>query len=441
MRKTGKKLHRMLALALLCVFLTGCTGTATESLYALPRLPAEYESLEEQINALLEGGAEHAAPTSGSNLQSVQMVDLDGDGVEEAVAFFRKPSDQRPMKIYFFRSEGDEYRQMAMIEGTASSLYSIDYIDLDGDGQREILVGFKSGTEVQVLSVYTLRGAEMLNLLTTAYLRYAVSDLDGDGRQELTVLYSGEENRCMADCYVWNSAELRSLSRLELSFAAPELSRVTAGALADGAQALYITGVYENSVAIYDILTIKNGVLQNIAQNTSAGGGVRFLSIYPTDIDASGVVEVPEPLAFPSLFDENESYYRIFWRDYDSSGESSVMRRTFHNTADGWYLQLPEEWDENVSLFRVGLPDENSVTFYRLRTGEAPRAFLEISVFTGDGRERSAAQDGRIVLARQVDAIYTARFLSGEDWSGQLDEESVKERFGLIVSEWTMGEN
>lgn len=84
---------------------------------------------------------------------------------------------------------------MALIEGTASSIYSITYYDLDGDGRARSLSASKSGTELQVLAVYTLRGSEPLNLLTTAYLRYAVSDLNGDGRQELTVLYSGEENR------------------------------------------------------------------------------------------------------------------------------------------------------------------------------------------------------------------------------------------------------
>ena len=190
MANHGRKFARALALAALCLLLGGCAmNVSTDKLYALPSLPAEYASLEAEINALLSDGAEHAAPISGSNLQSVQMVDLDGDGVEEAVAFFCKATDERPVKIYFFRSNGDSYEQMALIEGTASSIYSITYYDLDGDGRREILVGFKSGTELQVLAVYTLRGSEPLNLLTTAYLRYAVSDLNGDGRQELTVLY------------------------------------------------------------------------------------------------------------------------------------------------------------------------------------------------------------------------------------------------------------
>ena len=311
MANHGRKFARALALAVLCLLLGGCaTNVSTDKLYALPSLPAEYASLEAEINALLSDGAEHAAPISGSNLQSVQMVDLDGDGVEEAVAFFRKATEERPVKIYFFRSNGDSYEQMALIEGTASSIYSITYYDLDGDGRREILVGFKSGTELQVLAVYTLRGSEPLNLLTTAYLRYAVSDLNGDGRQELTVLYSGEENRCMADCYTWDDRELSCISTLELSFSASELSRVAAGALSDGQQALYVTGVAGNSVAAYDILTVKNGVLRNVTQNTAssaADGGFRFLSLYPTDIDGSGVIEIPEPIPFPPLDEESET--------------------------------------------------------------------------------------------------------------------------------------
>lgn len=438
------KITRLAAAAVLCLLLAGCAANiATDQLYALPRLPAEYGSLERQLNTLLEGGAEHVAPSSGSNLQSVQMVDLDGDGVEEAVAFFRKSTDEKPMKIYFFKSNGEDYEQLALIEGTASSLYSIAYTDLNGDGQREILVGFKSGTEVQVLGVYTLRGGEPLNLLTTAYARYAVSDLDGDGRQELTVLYSGEENRCMADCYVWEDHGLSRLSSLELSFSASELSRVVSGALADGGTALYVTGVADNSVAAYDILTVKNGVLQNILQNTASSaldGGFRFLSLYPSDVDGDGIVEVPEPVAFPNLDEDSETYYRILWRAYDSSGKGTIVRRTFHNATDGWSLVLPESWDDVVSVLRTVTEGESAVLFFRC-DNDACEPILELCALTGSAREEHALRGDRILLARQVETVYTAELIPLDDWAGSIGEETVKESFSLIVSEWTTGEN
>mgnify|MGYP001086174511 CR=1 FL=1 len=62
MANHGRKFARALALAALCLLLGGCaTNVSTDKLYALPSLPAEYASLEAEINALLSDGAEHAA--------------------------------------------------------------------------------------------------------------------------------------------------------------------------------------------------------------------------------------------------------------------------------------------------------------------------------------------------------------------------------------------
>ena len=49
---------------------------------------------------MLALGAEYAPPQAGSNLPQVQMVDLDGDGTDEALAFFRVSSEERPLRIY-----------------------------------------------------------------------------------------------------------------------------------------------------------------------------------------------------------------------------------------------------------------------------------------------------------------------------------------------------
>ena len=69
-----------------------------EELYALPELPARYTALNQQLSTIQESGAEYAAPVSGSNIQPVQMVDLDGDGVEELVVF--APFHGQTLQIY-----------------------------------------------------------------------------------------------------------------------------------------------------------------------------------------------------------------------------------------------------------------------------------------------------------------------------------------------------
>ena len=90
-----------LCIALSVLPLSACTAPKLtldpEELYALPELPERYTALNKQLSAIQESGAEYAAPVSGSNIQPVQMVDLDGDGREEALAFFRQmPTGKSP---------------------------------------------------------------------------------------------------------------------------------------------------------------------------------------------------------------------------------------------------------------------------------------------------------------------------------------------------------
>ncbi len=98
-----------LCIALSVLPLSACTAPKLtldpEELYALPELPERYTALNKQLSAIQEGGAEYATPVSGSNIQPVQMMDLDGDGREEALAFFRQSDGEKPLKIYIFTAD------------------------------------------------------------------------------------------------------------------------------------------------------------------------------------------------------------------------------------------------------------------------------------------------------------------------------------------------
>ena len=88
-----KRISVLAAALVLTGVLSGCGSLNLvfnpQDLYTLPELPAKYTDLNAQINAILEDGAEYAAPTAGANIQPVQLTDLDGDGQQEAVAFFQ----------------------------------------------------------------------------------------------------------------------------------------------------------------------------------------------------------------------------------------------------------------------------------------------------------------------------------------------------------------
>lgn len=440
-----KKNVAVLVFALcLCLF-TGCAfSPPAEELYRLPKLPAEYESLEQRIDEMLSSGAEHAAPTAGSHLQSVQMIDLDGDGTEEAVAFFRKSTDERPMKICLYRENDRSYEHYALIEGTASSLYSVDYSDLDGDGLRELLIAYKSGTGLQVLSVYSLMNDTPTALLTSLYNRYTLFDADGDAQSELAVFYGDEAGHCAVDCYAFGGGEVQRLAAMPLSFAVSELRSVVDGRLSDGGRALFVTGVSEGSVAVTNILTLheENGHRTLRRVGDALGEMFWFLELYPADIDGDGVTEVPDGVVFPSDDLEGESYYRIDWRQYDAEGESAVVQRSFRNSADGWSVKLKENWDGLITLRRKTSAEENSVTFLWLQENGEMLPFMAIHAITGEAREVRAVRGERFVLARQVDTVYAAEFFEANTLvPAAMDDSSLRESFSLLVSDWTSEDN
>lgn len=448
LRKAG-----WLWMLLAALLLSGCSGeTLTfdpQDLYSLPTLPAKYTELNSQLSAIQDGGAEYAAPVSGTNIQPIQLVDLDGDGWEEAVAFFRNAEDEKPLKIYIFTAKDDSYELTDLIEGSGAGIYSINYIDFNGDGRRELTVGWKATADQQVLEIYALRSGGAEALLRTNYVKYTTVDLDQDQRLELVVLQADETGEGVADYYNWQpDGSFASQSSARISATMAEISqqgRVTKGTLQNGIPAVFVTGVVEDAAwAITDILAAKNGALSNIvlSEVTGVSGEIApYLSLYPTDINGDGLTEVPCPEHLPGLMEEESSYYQIEWRSYDDSGEGSVAMRTYHSTEDGWYLQLPEDWNDRIYVNRSAGADEAVVTFFILRDGKT-EPFLRIAAITGSSRELKAVRGDRFLLARQSETIYTAELLDANDsWKYGITADEVREAFSTILPEWIAGDN
>lgn len=449
-RRGGKLLAAVLAAGMV-LSLCGCGGIAEfavnpQELYRLPELPDKYMALNSQLNAILDAGAEYAAPISGTNIQPVQMVDLDGDGREEAVAFFRAANDEKPLKICIFSAQGESYEQAAVIEGSGTAIYSIAYQDMDGDKRTELAVSWRVSTELQALTVYALDPEHgPVELLQSDCVKYTMTDLNGNGREELTILRADQDGGGIADCYGWINGTLTKLSSARISMTMGELSRqgrITEGVLHDGIPALFVTGVTDSSRAITDVLIMQeSGELVNTVLSAVTGVSSEitlFRGLYPSDINDDGITEVPWPILLQTWDNESGAYQQIDWKCYDTSGGAETVLSTYHNMEDGWYLEIPRSWANAILVDRSVSVDEADVTFY-VRGGDqqATRPFLRISVLTGTNRERRAVRSNRLILSRSTDAIYVAELMEGNgSWEYGITEDDVRAAFHLISAEW-----
>ena len=449
-----KRLLVLLLAAVLPLLLGGCMMSASvEDLYALPQLPEEYKSLSARLSEILALGAEYAAPQAGGNLPPVQMVDLDGDGVDEALGFFRISSEERPLKIYIFRAEEDGYRQAAVIDGSGTSIHSVRYEDMDGNGVREILVSWQVSAEVRTLGVYGLQELAPTRLMSASYARYEVVDLDGDDDLELVILRSDdtEAGLSLADYYDWDGAysALTLQSTARLSAAVASLQGMQVGTLQGGEPAVFITsrvaGVDDTSKAVTDILIYHPPELTNIvlaADTAVSTQNFRYLNLQPADVNRDGTTEVPRPAKLLSESGE-DLYWKIYWHSYRADGTDRREAITYHNTADRWYLLIPESWDGHFTVQQNNASAAvHATTIYSVTGRTVGEELLTIYTLTGMDRENQAAKNGRSILRRWGETLYAISYSEHySDWRYALEPDALSECFNVIVKQLSTGEN
>ena len=431
-----KRVAVLFVSALLCGLLTGCLSSSTvEELFTLPRPPIEYTDLSKIINQLITAGYEYASPTAGQNIQSVQMVDLDADGQEEAITFFRKPGDEKPLKIMVFHAPNESYELLCTIESSGTAIDSVQYQDLNLDGHRELIVGWKISADLQNVAIYAV-GDDASLLLQSPYTRYSVQELNGDGVPSLLVFRAAAEGNSVAEFYGWQTDAMTLLNRTALSSTLAELNRgsIVNGALEEDTPAVFVTGVSEEGISVTDILVCRDdGSMTNAAVNSSTGvSGLiyAYRQLQPQDINGDGIIEIPAPAAHGEKEKMNDGL--VEWMRCDTVGDTWCVGRTYHCLSGGWYFVIPEDWTDNVTAVSAesGLSESQVV----LQADGKP--VVALYAISGENRENRALRGNRMVLRRQTAIVYAGELLEGsEEWN--FGEDALQENFSLIVSSWT----
>lgn len=454
-RKTLKTLLLAAVCAVMAAGLSGCMlFEPVDRLYALPILPQEYRDLQTSIESTMnELGAEYATINYGSNTSTVQLLDLDGNGDQESAAVFLRVSsaEEKTMRVCLFRRASDNsYQRTHILEGDGTSINSVVYEDLTGDGNRELIVSWQMSAGIHNLVAYSLSVTDNNELLSTIYNEnFLTVDLDGDGDREILIIQqdsSGEGNN-RAEYYDYRDGIMVMAATAPLSAGMRDVVSVEAGRLADGSPGVYVTLEVDDGV-VTDVLTLEKTGLVNVTRDPDSGVSLSTARAYSevtaTDINKDGVMEIPMPRALPPLDPTAENptiYHLIYWRQFGRDGTPAVSSVTYHSISNGWYLSIPDNWAGNITVTRddsLSSRGERAVIFYYWPDTEhgEPKAFLTIYRLTGSNREARARLSGRVTLYRDSSTVYCA-VLDGSVWDCGLDESSLAKHFNIITAAWS----
>ena len=424
-----------LGLILAVLSLSGCALRTVEEMYSLPKRSEEYDKLQSAIDIAM-AGLDYAAPLSGTNRQTLQTADLDGDGREEYLVFAKGKSERPLQLLIFYGDEKGGYQIQEVIGFRGASFEQVEYVQIDDQPGCEIVLGRQlSDQVVGTLSVLSFAGGSARQLLSTSYSKFVTCDLNGNGQEDLMVLRPGEADVSsgVAVLYSYTGDAIERSVEARVSAQPEDVKRISVSKLHGGFPAVYVSCAGRGDAVVTDVFALRENRFVNITGEGSQGasvGALRNYAVYADDLDGDGIFELPRLISMKPITGKGgtERQYLLRWYSIDLRGNEVEKLCTFHNFAGGWYLMLESNWASYLTMEQLG----NSYNFY-MWNGDYDQATIlfTISEHAGNDREFQATQNNRFVLHRAEGVTYAGKLELGSALYG-FTEDYLVNSFRLI---------
>lgn len=372
-----------IAVLLLSLPLAACNvkETSIDDMLRPPQLSESSRQIQKAALSLI--GSEHQliSPRTGNNRSAINLCDLDGDKQNEAVCLFS--SADSPVGVLVLRQSGNKWTEWARYTGDATAVDRMDFSDLDGDGTKDILIGwgYLTGGD-NVLEVLSLSGT-IQSVHKELYSQFVVAGK----KQDKIVLVN--LTAASATLIGYRDHSYETLSSVPIDPAIQSFVSVLVSETTDGTPAVYLDVQGEKSYHT-EVLVIQNDeYLENKLFTADKTPLDRQSSLRCTDIDADGIPEIPYDDSNAELTD---------WYTFDGQALSKPLV-TFTSSAEQFYFVYPDTWLGQIHVSR----DNKQERTYRF-TDTSGTLIYSLRVFTVS-EYRSAPENDWTVIIESADKV------------------------------------
>ena len=408
---------------LCCLLFSGCTpGATVDSLLKPPSLSKEQQQIYLALQDAVGSGITLQYPRAGANLSAFTVVDLDNDGEDEALVFYKKTSltaMENGLRLSVLDQVKGEWMSVCdrPADGTEVERIVISPMGSE-DSQNQIFVGY-SGVDQsdKSLTVYRYSDSEVQQLFTAAYTMFDVADLDGDQAQELLVLGKLTENTSSsAAMYRLQNGTVKDNGKLDLRTGFTDFSQVQYGRLEDGTTGIYIDGVTGPSSLQTEVLHVQGETLAYVLADSDVvaktNRSVGYLSM---DLDGDGSVEIPVQEPFPGYGADSSDQVRLTrWLGVSGSQLQEKMRGYF-SLNDGCMFLLPQSWYDKVTAVTDTLTGDIVFCRYDGEMNDHMTELLRYSVAQDTESQEERDTEGYQLLHTRGKASYYMKAAETDD--------------------------
>ncbi len=196
-----KRVAILLLAATVVGLFSGCDTNIIESVDSLMVPPSFHEGYEELVEAFRGAVGNETVfcpPASGDYRSAIVFGDIDGDGSDEALAFYMRQESQSNVRMNYLDVIDGDWASVADFDGYGTGVESISFVDMNNSGMNELLVTWSiySGSPNKVLSVYkNISDSLSSSLRELSNINFSVMQaVDIDSDKETEIVYIGQSS-------------------------------------------------------------------------------------------------------------------------------------------------------------------------------------------------------------------------------------------------------
>ncbi|MDP5272708.1 hypothetical protein [Chengkuizengella axinellae] len=378
--------------------ISGCEVFKTNESLITPPKPASL--INEAIKSYIPSDALIVEAVIGKYTNSYTLIDLDGDGLLEAIVFYTRDQETYVHGLVLKEMYG-EWNPFQTFEGDGDALFELDFIDVTNDGRLEIIAGFSFTKDNAYfnkgLSVYQYNEDKIRSIFNTSYTNKVIDDLNGDGLVDLTTFLL-DENHTSHEGSVYNyvNHEMKFIDTISLNpkiFAANPFS----GYVTKGQKGIVIDNAY-GAHSLYTNILLFDGLKLKSVFNDEELPNYKATMLDSRDINHDGIIEIGIP-RIPAGYEDAHAYTPYIDSFYQWDGEMGLefVQERYDNYEYGYRFDFP--WShQNVTI-------ESNLDFKEIKFINTVDGSLLFDIYVIQISEEDRLE-GMIELARTDTYVY-----------------------------------
>ena len=438
-----KKFLITAASLILCFVFSGCNVLEmdTEALMKPPVFTEEQEKLNAALTEVIGESYVLRYPETGELNSAFIFKDLDGDGTEEAMAFYSVYDEST--RINVLKKTEESWVSVYEAAGFYGDIESVNFAEIDEKGS-DVVIKWE-----QEVGIYRYENERLEKVHGDSCEGAEITDIDGDGKNEVVIISKNAMGRNSLKIVYGSGKEVLATDDISIHADYPNIFAKGSGKIYDGKGIFFIDSEISEGVYLTEMFSLEGtgakrffisdfmekeedeSESKNEGVVVVVGGGygkrgifLRNTKVPCMDINGDGIIEMPVELREDYAQDKSSEIFFLQYMQYNGEKSEPVWNGVA-NTESGYLFTVPESWNKKVSVQNGSSTD--SFVFTNVKTGAAV-----LEIFAVSKNDYQDKYEDYILAAEDETKNYYVKLAEGEESEFYIAPETISESFIFI---------